>query len=143
MDLLPLARPPVLVTRAMPVREAAQLMMDREVGALVVIDGKEHPIGIFTEKDLLTRVVCAGRHPDITLIGEVMSAPLQTAPATIKAEDGLKKMIQHHFRHLPIVDMNHRVIAIASLRHLLMRRIGEKQASLETLAAYVEAGGPG
>lgn len=143
MDLLSLARPAVLASRAMPVRVASQLMMNKKVGAIIVIDTNEHPIGIFTDKDMVDRVVAAGRYPDITTLGEVMTSPVQTAPGRMTAAEALQIMMQKHFRHLPVVDMNNRVLGIASLRYLLMRRIGEKQADVETLAAYVTAGGPG
>ena len=72
-----------------------------------------------------------------------MTAPVQTAPPEMTGGEALTLMIRNRLRHVPIVDSTNHVLAIASLRYLLMRRIGEKEATIETLAAYVGAGGPG
>lgn len=144
MDLLKIARrPPVLARPENTISEAAALMAREGVGALVIVNAEKQLLGIFTERDNLLRVTNFGLDPKTTLLSEVMSAPVQTAPPEMTVDEGLTLMIRNRLRHLPIVDSTKHVLAIASLRYLLMRRIGEKETTIETLAAYVGAGGPG
>ena len=144
MELLKIARrPPVLSRPEMTVSEAAALMAQEGVGAIVVVNEVKQLLGIFTERDNLLRVTSRDRDPKTTLLSEVMSTPVRTAPPEMTVDDGLALMIRNRLRHLPIVNSTNHVLAIASLRYLLMRRIGEKDATIETLAAYVGAGGPG
>jgi CBS domain-containing protein len=144
MELIKVARtPPVIASPEFSVARAVGLMVDQNVGAVVIVDGNRHALGIFTERDNLIRVTHARKDPEATKLSEVMTAPVQTALPEMTCDEALTRMIQNRFRHLPVVDGTGCVIGIASVRYLLMRRLSEKQATLDTLAAYVEAGGPG
>jgi len=144
MELIKVARiPPVLASPEMTVAKAAALMVEKQVGAVVVVNANKHVLGIFTERDNLIKVTASGCDPKTTPISKVMSAPVSTAEPGMSVEDALTLMIRSHFRHLPIVDSEKRVIGIVSIRYLLMRRLGEKQAAVDILEAYVGAGGPG
>jgi CBS domain-containing protein len=144
MTLLKIARrPPVTARPENTVNEAVALMVKEDVGAVIVTNDENQLLGIFTERDNLWRVTNAGVDPKATRVSEVMSVRVQTAPPEIDVDRGLAMMIRNHLRHLPIVDSSNHVLAIASLRYLLMRRIGEKESAIETLSAYVHAGGPG
>ena len=144
MDLLRVSRvPAVLAIPEMSVSEAVALMVEKQVGAVVITNPGEKVLGIFTERDNLIRVTFKRRDPDQTLLSEVMTAPVDTVSRETTVEEALTHMISKHFRHLPIVDTDHKSLGIVSIRYLLMRRLGEKQASLEALEAYVGAGGPG
>jgi CBS domain-containing protein len=96
------------------VRSAARAMRERHVGAvLVATDG--HLAGIFTERDMVNRVVADGRDPDQTRLADVMTAnPDTIAPATTAIE-ALRLMNDGGYRHLPIVERG-RVVGIVSRR---------------------------
>lgn len=144
MELLKVARvPATLASPEISVFDAAVLMAEREVGAVVIVNTQNQALGIFTERDNLLKVTVAGRDPKGVKLRDVMSSPLVTAPPNMEVQEALTLMVQRHFRHLPIVDDDNRVIGITSLRYLLMRRLGEKEANLEVLSAYISAGGPG
>lgn len=144
MDLLKIARVPALtVSPETTVYQAALKMAENRVGAVVVVNAENKVVGIFTERDHVYRVTCQDRNPKSTTLAEVMSSPVVTAQPDVSVDDGLAMMVRERLRHLPIVDSENRAIGLASIRYVLMRRLGEKQASIETLAAYVEAGGPG
>ena len=144
MEVIKGARiPPVVATPAMSVAHAVDLMVKENVGAVVVVDPLNHVLGIFTERDNLIRITHKGIDPRTTPLSHVMTAPVETIPAHHSVEEALERMIRHHFRHLPVVDTMGKLIAIVSVRYLLMRRISEKQHSLDVLEAYVTAGGPG
>ncbi|MBL8672168.1 MAG: CBS domain-containing protein [Alphaproteobacteria bacterium] len=98
------------------VRDAAKLMAERRIGAIVVIDGGRLS-GIFTERDLMTRVVAQDRDPTKTRIGEVMTRGPDTMAPDDTAGEALKLMSERRYRHLPIVD-GERIVAILSIRDL-------------------------
>jgi len=85
------------------VREASELMASRGVGAVLVVD-REELLGIFTERDVVFRVVARGLDPDATRLSAVMTP----APKTIAPEKsfGVAMAVMHEngFRHLPVVD---------------------------------------
>jgi CBS domain-containing protein len=96
------------------VRSAARAMRERHVGAvLVTADG--HLDGIFTERDMVNRVVAEGRDPDRTTLAEVMTADPDTIAPTTTAIEALRLMNDGGYRHLPIVERG-RVVGIVSRR---------------------------
>jgi len=95
-------------------REAACLMADRHVGAVAVMDGP-NLAGIFTERDLMTRVVAAGRDPETTALAEVMTASPRTIDASQTLVDGLTVMFAQRFRHLPVLN-GEQVVGMLSCR---------------------------
>jgi CBS domain-containing protein len=96
------------------VRGAALAMRERHVGAvLVTADG--HLDGIFTERDMVNRVVAEGRDPDQTTLAEVMTADPDTIAPTTTAIEALRLMNDGGYRHLPIVERG-RVVGIVSRR---------------------------
>ncbi len=113
------------------VHQAATLMTAHGVGALPVVHD-DRLVGIFTERDLVNRVVTPRLDPELTTVSQVMS----TNPKVITFEqtlcDALRLMQTHSFRHLPVVD-GQRVVGIISLRdipveyHLLKERWDEAQ----------------
>ena len=144
MDVLKVARiPPTVAAPNTTVFEAAAMMAEKGVGAVVVTDADKRVLGIFTERDTLLKVTAKRLDPDRTLLSQVMTSPVETASADSTVDQALERMMNGHFRHLPIVDNDRRIIGIVSIRYLLMREIGAKQASLDVLEAYLTAGGPG
>jgi CBS domain-containing protein len=96
------------------VAEASRRMAKKKVGAIVVVDD-DRIVGIFTERDVVFRVVARGRDPAATLIADAMTP----APLTIEADElfgaALLVMHDHGFRHLPVVEAG-KLIGIVSAR---------------------------
>jgi len=101
--------------KEMTVAEAVRKMNDNNVGALVILSPIKDPLGIFTERDLLKRVVGQGLDPKTTNLGKVMTEGLVCAQANDNAMDLLKAMFDNNFRHLPVLE-GRRLIGIISLR---------------------------
>jgi len=100
------------------VRKAARTMSEKNVGCIAVIDDEDHLVGIFSERDVLTRIVAEGRNPDDTLVANVMSKDIVAADPTESVNDALQKMQTRNFRHLPVVKSG-RLIGMISIRDLL------------------------
>ena len=123
------------VERRISVADAARLMAERQIGAVPVVDG-DRLAGIFSERDVLTRVVAAGRNPELTAVGEVMSSDLIVAEADESYEVCLSRMQQSHVRHL-IVLQHGALAGIASMRDVLAADLDEKSEAITLLNAYV------
>ena len=82
-------RETIVVARSASIADAARLMAAHHIGALPVLDG-DRLVGIFTERDVLTRIVAAGRNPDTTRVGDVMSTDLGSSsrPANLPVDCG-------------------------------------------------------
>ena len=107
------------------VRVAARAMRERRVGA-VLVAAHSRLEGIFTERDMVSRVVAEGRDPDTTTLAEVMTANPDTAGPHDTALEALRRMHDGGYRHLPIVDRG-RLVGIVSRRDFH----GEEKARLD------------
>jgi CBS domain-containing protein len=99
------------------VREAARLMSELNIGATAVLDG-ERLAGVFSERDLMTRVVAQSLDPDATTVGDVMTCELAVADPADDIAAALQKMSTLGCRHLPVVESGN-LIGMISLRDLL------------------------
>ncbi|MGH9389835.1 MAG: CBS domain-containing protein [Vicinamibacteria bacterium] len=143
MDLLRIASvPAATVSHETTVFEAVRLMSDERVGAVAIVsDGKLS--GIFTERDLMIRVVLEGRDPGATPVGEVMTAHCISAKNDMSMGEALQIMTERHFRHLPVVDENDRVLGLLSIRNLLHNRVDKLSQELDSVVAFFTADGGG
>ena len=127
------------VDRRMSVLEVARRMAHRGIGAVPVVDG-DRVVGIFTERDILTRIVAAGRVPEDTVVEDVMSTNLVLAKHNETYETCLGRMQTSRVRHLIVVDDDQHLAGVVSLRDLLAVDIDEKSEAISLLNAYVHFG---
>ncbi|HEX9406419.1 MAG TPA: CBS domain-containing protein [Thermoanaerobaculia bacterium] len=99
------------------VRDVAKIMSSKNVGAVAVLDSGRL-VGIFSERDLMKRVVAAGLNPEQTQVGKVMTEDLVVGSPKDDINDALQKMHSIGCRHLPIVDGGN-LVGMISLRDLL------------------------
>ncbi len=99
------------------VADAVRLLDERNKGGCLVKNAIGDTIGIFTERDVLRRVVAKGRDPVRTRIDEVMTTDVVFAQAEDDAWELLCLMVQENFRHLPVVD-GRQAVGIISLKGL-------------------------
>ena len=103
------------VEKEVMVSEAVQIMDKDNIGALVIMNAIKDPLGIFTERDLLRRVVAKGLDPKTTRIEKVMTKGLVCAQAEDDAKTLLEAMFDNNFRHLPVLD-GRKLVGILSLK---------------------------
>lgn len=111
------------------VREVADRMARNGIGAVVVLAG-ERVAGLFSERDLVARVIGAGRELDTTRVGDVATSPVVTIEASQPVRAVVEVFRAHRFRHLPVV-RDGRAVGILSTRDLLA-------CVVDGLEAYVE-----
>lgn len=102
-----------------PVTQLANLMDLHSVGCIVIVDDAGGPLGIVTDRDLLTRVVAAGRHAEKTTAREVMSEDVLAVDADDPLPKVLDRMRERGVRRVPVLEQD-RVTGIASLDDVLM-----------------------
>lgn len=117
------------------VHDAAKKMAQFKIGAVLVTRGTEI-LGIFTERDLLNRVVAADADPNSTPIGEVMTAPVACATLQTKLTECQAVMTRNRLRHLPIVE-NGRLVGMISSGDILARENHDAQETIHYLHEYM------
>jgi CBS domain-containing protein len=135
-------KPPVSVVRELTVMEAVRLMAERHVGAVLILDD-HRPAGIFTERDLMIKVVLEGRDPCRARVADVMTSPVVTVREHTGLDEAVRVMLRRHIRHLPLVDRDGRVQGMLSMRHLVADKLDELQHSVRGLEAYLGYDGAG
>jgi CBS domain-containing protein len=144
MSLLELCDPEAA---AVPVEasaaEAIRVMLARRVGAVGVVDSNHRIAGIFTERDVLRKLALSGRDPEKTPVRELMTTAVELATLATGPGEALATMVERHFRHLPVVDGDGKLLGMLSIRHLLEWRIDDLSQELDSLEQYVANDGPG
>jgi CBS domain-containing protein len=119
------------------VLDVARFMVERNIGAVPVLEhGKL--VGIFSERDIMKRVLVEGKDPRKEKVADVMTPN----PLVVTADESFEKcmllMKQHGFRHLPIVE-EHKLIGLLSLRDLLLHEVNEKDGEMRMMRAYMHS----
>ena len=143
MGVLKIAQiPPPTVEPHVSVMDAVEVMARLRGGAVLVVD-KGMLIGIFTERDLMMRVVL--RHRDIatTPVREVMTTDVMTVTEASTHEEASKVMLVEHLRHLPVLGRDGRVLGLLSIRALLEERLENLSREVSSLEQYMANDGPG
>ncbi len=115
--------------------EVALTMTEGRVGAIPILDG-ETIVGIFSERDLMQRVVVAGRDPKTTRVSEVMTRNVVTTMLDESVDSSREKMKSAGCRHLPVMDEG-RVLGVISMRDLLRDELEEQGDEIQHLRAYL------
>lgn len=126
----------VSIEPSQSVREAAQLMVRRHVGAVVVVDPSLPGPGILTERDVM-RAVAEGADPETTTVESCMTFEARTANAGWGLDDAAAAMTDGHFRHLLVVDDGGRMVGVVSMRDIVQAHVGRhrSQAGAQSAAA--------
>jgi CBS domain-containing protein len=118
--------------------DAARMMMERRIGGVLVRDASGQVVGIFTERDVLRRVVAGQRDPAKTAVGELMTLELITVTPDTSLDECSALMTQRRIRHLPVMD-DSGLRGIITSGDLLAFRVAEQEALIEDLNRYVHA----
>ncbi len=136
MGLLDLGKMPPLVSPHATVMEAVQRMMDQKVGALAVTED-DQLVGVFTERDLMSRVVARGKDPSSTPISEVMTRNVYAVSDHTPVAEAAALMRANHFRHLPVVDEAGRIRGMVALRYLLYDLMDHYEIKMDDLERFM------
>ena len=117
------------------VLEAAMLMNDKRIGAVVVLEG-DRVVGIFTERDILRRVVAAGHKPEHIRVEKVMTSPMACCHRGTRLAEAKGVMTQQRVRHLPVVEDGN-LHGMISSGDIMASESADQQATIEYLHEYL------
>lgn len=120
------------------VLDVVRMMVEHNIGAVAVLHNGEMA-GLFTERDLMKRVVNESRDPRTTKVGEVMTRDLVVVSPDRALEDCLALMRERGFRHLPVCQ-GKQLRGVISLRDLLAHAVVEKDGEVQMMRAYITQG---
>ncbi len=122
------------------VREAVHLMNEKKIGSLLVMHN-EKPVGMFTERDVLVRVVDAGKDSETTRVHEVMSSKLVTIKPSLSVEQTMKIMTEKRCRHLPVMEEG-KLLGLVSIGDVTRWLVREHESYIDNLLNYISGGYP-
>ncbi|MGH7223779.1 MAG: CBS domain-containing protein, partial [Gemmataceae bacterium] len=111
------------------VLHAAQFMAEHKIGALLVLDDGRI-VGMFSERDILRRVVAEGRDPTHTRVGEVMTVEVACCTPDTSLEEARGAMKNRRIRHLPVVDADERLLGVISIGDLNAFQVAHQEQTI-------------
>lgn len=122
------------------VYDALQIMAEKEVGALLVMqDGLS--VGLVSERDYARKVILQGRLSKDTAVSEIMTSDLVSVTPQDTVDECMRLMTEHRVRHLPVMS-NGEVVGMISLGDLVKWIIDSQEAEIRQLHAYIAGGYP-
>ena len=129
----------VAVTSSATLTEAAQLLTDRRIGALVVKDNKGELTGIISERDLVQAIAERGAAALEDQVGDHMTHAPETCAECDTVEMVMEVMTRGRFRHVPVLDENMRLCGMISIGDVVKTRIAETVSEAAALRDYISA----
>lgn len=117
------------------VYDALQLMAERNVGALLVLDG-QRLAGIFSERDYARKVILKGKSSRDTAVREVMTENVITVAPDDSVEHCMIRMTERHIRHLPVIDKGE-LVGIVSIGDVVKEIIEDQRFTIHQLESYI------
>jgi CBS domain-containing protein len=118
------------------VQRAMELMCERNVGSVMVVEGGKLK-GIFTERDCLHKVASVGLNPREKLVRELMTAKVHYATLDMGVSQGLALMTERYLRHLPVLDDQQNILGLVSIGDLVKAKISDQSFIIEQLERYI------
>ena len=118
------------------VMQALILMSEKNIGATIIVDNNDFPIGIFTERDYARKIVLKGKSSKDTLLDEVMTKELITVTRDYKIDQCMEIMNEKRIRHLPVLE-NKKIVGIISIRDVLKIMMKEQKELIDHLQNFI------
>ena len=143
MSILRIAKAPAAaVPSSATVMEAVRKMKEVNVGAVIVLDNGVLQ-GMFSERDVMLRIVFEKKDPEKTRVKDVMTTDVVAIGKNTKPDDAVKLMWEKHIRHLPVVREDGKVDGIVEIRNLFHERFEDLTQQLDSLESYIATDGIG
>lgn len=118
------------------ISEVSQLLSERRIGAVLVMDSTEQMLGIVSERDIVRSLAANGTRTLEMTAGQLMTRAVQVAHPDTTVEQAMQVMTAGRFRHLPVFDHD-TLVGVISIGDVVKARIMQQDAAVESLTAYV------
>ncbi len=125
------------VAESATLKEAAELLDVRRVGAMVILNEAGHLIGVISERDIVRKVARSGAAALKSTVADAMTRQVVTARPSDTIEQALDRMTDRRIRHLPVVDGNV-LLGVVSIGDLVARRLAEATAEVAAIRSYIQ-----
>ena len=126
------------ISKDQSVRQALVLMSEKNIGAIIIVDNNDFPIGIFSERDYARKIILKGKSSKDTLLDEVMTKELITVTRDYKIDHCMEIMTEKRIRHLPVLE-NKKIVGIISIGDVLKIMIKEQKALIDHLQKFISS----
>jgi len=124
------------ISKDQSVMQALILMSEKNIGAIIIVDNNDFPIGIFSERDYARKIVLKGKSSKDTLLDEVMTKELITITRDYKIDQCMEIMNEKKIRHLPVLE-NKKIVGIISIGDVLKIMIKEQKELIDHLQKFI------
>ena len=124
------------ISKDQSVMQALILMSEKNIGAIIIVDNNDFPIGIFSERDYARKIILKGKSSKDTLLDEVMTKELITVTRDYKIDQCMEIMNEKRIRHLPVLE-NKKIIGIISIGDVLKIMIKEQKELIDHLQKFI------
>ena len=124
------------ISKDQSVKEALILMSEKNIGAIIIVDNNDFPIGIFSERDYARKIVLKGKSSKDTLLDEVMTKELITVTRDYKIDQCMEVMNEKRIRHLPVLE-DKKIVGIISIGDVLKIMIKEQKELIDHLQKFI------
>ena len=124
------------ISKDQSVMQALILMSEKNIGAIIIVDNNDFPIGIFSERDYARKIVLKGKSSKNTLLDEVMTKELITVTRDYKIDQCMEIMNEKRIRHLPVLE-NKKIVGIISIGDVLKIMIKEQKELIDHLQKFI------
>ena len=124
------------ISKDQNVRQGLILMSENNIGAIIIVDNNNFPIGIFSERDYARKIILKGKSSKDTLLDEVMTKELITVTKNYKIDQCMKIMNEKGIRHLPVLE-NKKIVGIISIRDVLKIMMKEQKELIDHLQKFI------
>ncbi len=124
------------ISKGQSVMQALILMSEKNIGAIIIVDNDDFPIGIFSERDYARKIILKGKSSKDTLLDEVMTKELITITRDYKVEQCMEIMNEKRIRHLPVLE-NKKIVGMISIGDVLKIMIKEQKELIDHLQKFI------
>jgi len=126
------------ISKDQSVMQALILMSEKNIGAIIIVDNNDFPIGIFSERDYARKIVLKGKSSKDTLLDEIMTKELITVTRDYKIDQCMEIMNEKRIRHLPVLE-NKKIVGIISIGDVLKIMIKEQKELIDHLQKFISS----
>ena len=124
------------ILKGKSVIQALILMSEKNIGAIIIVDNNDFPIGIFSERDYARKIILKGKSSKDTLLDEVMTKELITVTRDYKIDQCMEIMNEKRIRHLPVLESK-KIVGIISIGDVLKIMIKEQKELIDHLQRFI------